>query len=170
VKEKLTKKSLTAEKLLERDNKSVLNYVEDIKNVNEKEKTIKELIDYLDNCLLDRDIGKPGPKLIDQLKELLQKNENEVKEYRLEDLIWWKGTEGQLIYLYEQLVKNNFIDDSQDDRKYVLLANHFKNKKGNRFNNKQMGQAAQNLVQNKTQKPKDADKLVEIIKNTPQEE
>lgn len=169
MKKKLTKKSLAAEKLLERDNKSVLNYIEDIHNDDEKERTIKELIDYLDNCLLDRDIGKPGPKLIDQLKELQQKNENEVKEYRLEDLIWWKGTEGQLIYLFEQLVKNNLIDDSQEDRKYVLLANHFKNKKGNRFNNKQMGQAAQNLVQNKTHKPKDADKLDEIVKNIHQE-
>lgn len=170
MKKKLTKKGLAVEKLLERDNKSVLTYIEDIKDDVEKEKTIKELIEYLDNCLLDRDIGKPGPKLIDQLKELQQKKENEVKEYRLEDLIWWKGSEGQLIYLYEQLVKNNLIDDSQEDRKYVLLANHFKNKKGNRFNNRQMGQAAQNLMLNKTQKPKDADKLVEIIKNTQQQE
>ncbi|WKZ69971.1 MAG: hypothetical protein QY331_01720 [Melioribacteraceae bacterium] len=170
MKKKLTKKGLAVEKLLERDNKSVLTYIEDIKDDVEKEKTIKELIEYLDNCLLDRDIGKPGPKLIDQLKELQQKIENEVKEYRLEDLIWWKGSEGQLIYLYEQLVKNNFIDDSQEDRKYVLLANHFKNKKGNRFNNRQMGQAAQNLMLNKTQKPKDADKLIEIIKNIHQQE
>lgn len=99
----------------------------------------------------------------------LQKSESQKDESRIE-LIWWKGTEGQLIYLYEQLVKNNLIDSSQDDRKYVLLSKHFKNKKGEAYINKQMGQAAQNLAANKTLKPKNPDIIDNITDQTSKQE
>lgn len=115
-----------------------MNYIEEIDNVIEKERTIKELIDYLDNCLLDRDIGKPGPKLIDQLKELVQKKENEIKEYRLEDLIWWKGSEPMLVYLFDLLNGSGLIDQTQYDNRFALMAKHFKNKNVKNFDNKQL--------------------------------
>lgn len=138
MKKKLTKKGLPVEKLLERDNKSVLTYIEGIKDDFEKEKTIKEIIEYLDNCLLDRDIGKPGPKLIDKLKGLVQKKENEIKEYRLEDLIWWKGSEPMLVYLFDLLNASGLIDQTQYDNRFALMAKHFKNKNAKNFDNKQL--------------------------------
>lgn len=92
--------------------------------------------------------------------------ESDDKTTNEEDLIWWKGTEGQLVYLYESLVKNNLIDNSQNDRKYLLLSLHFKNKNGKRFNNKQMGQAAQNLILNKEQKPKKSEIIENIVTET----
>ena len=169
---KKNKKNVVAEdlwnidELLEHNNNFVLEYFDGMVNDEERKKKINEVIIYLNDCLLDRDAGNTGPKLIDELNERVKVLQTSIKEYGVEELIWWKGTEGQLIYLYERLVKNNFIDSSQDEKKYVLLANHFKNKRGDRFNNKQMGQAAQNLVANKTRKPKDSNKIDEIIENT----
>ena len=67
--EKKDSEGLAAERILAKNNQDVLNYVDGINNITEKENVIRELIDYLNNCLLDRDAGNPGPKLIDQLKE-----------------------------------------------------------------------------------------------------
>lgn len=164
--EKTVLQKISAEKLLEFDNSSVLTYVEKIENLDEREAFINELISYLENCLLDRDVGKPGPKLKDQLKKRLTTTVDAIKGFEPDDLIWWKGTEGQLIYLYEELVKNNLIDDSQKDRKYLLLSKHFKNKMGKNFKNKQMGQAAQNLVLNKTKKPSKSKEIEDIVLRT----
>lgn len=99
----------------------------------------------------------------------IQNIENEKGDLAVE-LIWWKGTEGQLIYLYEELVKKNLIDGSQDDRKYVLLSKHFKNKKGEQFTNKQMSQSAQNLAANKNLKPKNSDIIDNITDQTSKQE
>lgn len=122
-----------------------------------------------------------GPKFTDKIKNEIkfvksrieieneQKSESEKNESDIE-LIWWKGTEGQLIYLYEQLVKINLIDSSQDDRKYVLLSKHFKNKKGEQFTNKQLAQAAQNLAANKTMRPKNSDIIDNISDQTSKQE
>lgn len=152
--------------LLKHDNAFVLNQVDAIENDEERKKKIIEIINYLDDCLLDREIGNKGPKLKDLLNQRLQVVQASVKEYSIEDLIWWKGTEGQLIYLYEQLVQSNLIDQTQDDRKYVLLSKHFKNKSGGLFTNKQMSQAAQNLVINKNRIPKKANLITEAIDKT----
>jgi hypothetical protein len=130
---------------------------------------------------LDLELYFNGPKFTEKVENEIkfikskmkikeaQKFENEKGDSAAE-LIWWKGTEGQLIYLYEELVKKNLIDSSQDDRKYVLLSKHFKNKKGEQFTNKQMSQAAQNLVANKTRKPKDADIIDNITNKTTKQE
>lgn len=101
-----------------------------------------------------------------------EKNEIELAENiecRIEDLIWWKGTEGQLVYLFEKLVECNLIDRSDIDRKYVLLSKHFRNKKGNKFSSKQMSQAAQNLVLNKERKPKQAVIIEKLVNETAEE-
>jgi len=83
-----------------------------------------------------------------------------------DDLIWWKGTEGQLIFLFEQLVKAHLVDDTFEERKFSLLSKHFKNKKGKRYTNRQMSQAAQNLVLNKNMKPLKADVFLNLVKKT----
>jgi hypothetical protein len=154
---------------LETNNEKLL-YLEYVK----KEKLNKE-------DALDVELFFNGPKFTDKIENEInfikskmeldktQKFENGKVDGAAE-LIWWKGTEGQLIYLYEELVKKNLIDSSQDDRKYVLLSKHFKNKKGEQFTNKQMSQAAQNLVANKTRKPKDADIIDNITDQTSKQE
>ncbi len=160
--------------LLKKKDDEIISSITEIKNENERKILLESLIEELkkDSSLLDRERFKPGPRLIEKLQKMLNefKNENETdnsnKSIGIEDLIWWKGTEGQLIYLFEQLVKNHLVDDTFSDRKYVLLSRHFKNKKGKRFTNKQMSQAAQNLVRNKNRKPQKADLLENIAKTS----
>jgi len=147
----------------------------------EEFETIEKQIKYLRFVLKER---KNNPPEIDEnvglkpsFEEYIQ-NEIEFREKELElstntyteaqepnndDLIWWKGSEGQLIYLFEQLTKHHFIDETFEERKYALLSRHFKNKKGKRYTNKQMSQAAQNLVMNITRKPRKAELLESIV-------
>lgn len=161
----------------------ILNYCNSLDTNNEKllflEYVKKEKLNRED--VLDVELFFNGPKFTDKIEneikfikskmelEKTQKYENE-KGYGTAELIWWKGTEGQLIYLYEELVKKNLIDGSQDDRKYVLLSKHFKNKKGEQYTNKQLAQAAQNLAANKTLKPKNADIIDNISDQTSKQE
>lgn len=120
----------------------------------------KKLRNYI---VQEIEIFEQKEKKEDQEKVIAQSGDELIG---IDDLIWWKGTEGQLVYLYESLVKNNLIDNSQNDRKYLLLSFHFKNKNGKRFNNKQMGQAAQNLILNKEQKPKKSEIIENIVTET----
>lgn len=157
-----------------------------VKEYCDKLETSKEKLIYLEYVKkeklnkddgIDLDLYFNGPKFTEKVENEIkfikskmkiieaQNPASETNERSIE-LLWWKGTEGQLIYLYEELVKKNLIDGSQDDRKYVLLMKHFKNKKGEKFTNKQLAQAAQNLVANKTGKPKDADTIDNIINKT----
>ena len=133
------------EELLDHNNNYVLNYLDGIQNDEERKKKINEVIVYLNDCLLDRDAGNAGPKLIDQLKERLQILHTSVKEYSIEDLIWWKGTEAQLEYLFNKLINENLIESSQYNLRFSLLSKHFKNPEGNRYKNKQLSQAVRNL-------------------------
>lgn len=147
--------------------------------------TVEEQIKYLRFVLKEK---KNNPSEIDEnvglkpsFDEYIQ-NEIEYREKELvllntdksgskgiindDDLIWWKGSEGQLVYLFEQLVKAHLVDDTFKERKYSLLSKHFKNKKGKRFTNRQMSQAAQNLVLNKNMKPLKSDVLLDLVKKT----
>lgn len=160
------KNKFSVEKLLKKDNKSVIEFVDGIGNSNEKQSTLKELIDCLDNSLLDRDAGITGPKLNEQLKQRLANNGAAVKEYKLEDLIWWKGTEGQLIFLIEELIKQQLLDKTVKEKIYATISQHFKNKLGKTFIPKQLSQAAQNLIANRNMKPKNAECIETIIKGS----
>jgi hypothetical protein len=154
------KETFSAVRVLRKNNQDVLLYVDGIKNISERENVIRELIKYLDSSLLDRDAGNPGPKLIKQLKELMDKKENNAKEYELKDLIWWKGTETQIEHLFNLLINNDLIDKSQFGERFALISKHFKNAKGNRFKNKQLSQAGRNLGE---KKPPQAAKLKNIV-------
>ncbi|HCY76485.1 MAG TPA: hypothetical protein DHV28_11240 [Ignavibacteriales bacterium] len=143
--EKARKNIFSPERLLRKNNKDILTHIDGISNEGERKKLLKELINYLEGSLLDRDAGNPGPKLIEQLKERLGNDGKGLKEYKLEDLIWWKGTEVQIEYLFSLLIRNDLIDKTQFDERFSLIAKHFKNEKGNRFKNKQLSQAVRNL-------------------------
>jgi len=133
------------ESLLKNNNSLVLKYIDEIVNDGERNTKIIEIIDYLKNCLLDREVGNNGPKLIDQLNERLQSSQANVKEYSIEDLIWWKGTEAQLEFLFSKLVNENLVESAQFNLRFALLSKHFKNPEGNRYKNKQLSQAVRNL-------------------------
>ena len=141
---------------------------EDIKKIekalSEEKNELKKLRQYVENEIeiIERLITNEKNK---------NDNDNQIKnEAVINDLIWWKGSEGQLIFLFEQLVKNKLVDDTYNERKYVLLSQHFKNKKGEKFESKQMSQAAQNLAANKNRKPQKADLLENIVKTTNEKE
>lgn len=163
------------------DKEKVMSELEKLKNGSEKISFINEvlLLRKKKKEYYDPDKYSDEPTLDDKLNNLLKlineenvkgTNEQIITEFDLNDLIWWKGTEGQLIYLFEKLVKNNLIDDTFDERKYVYLSMHFKNKKSKRFTSKQMSQAAQNLVINKDRKPTKAEALENIIKEIKNDE
>lgn len=164
------KKKFSAERLLKNDNASVLKYVDGIKSINEKKDALTELVNYLDNCLLDRDAGTKGTKLIVQLKDKLaelDKNEKLTKIKSNEDKVWWKGSEPQIIYLFELLFNANLIDKSQYDSKYALIEANFKNRYGNSFDNNQLARATQNMNHSKSEgkpKKKDADEIESVIR------
>ncbi len=154
---------------LETNNEKLL-YLEYVK----KEKLNKEDV-------LDVELFFNGPKFTDKIENEINFIKSKVELDKTQkfkngkvdsaaELIWWKGTEGQLIYLYEELVKKNLIDSSQNDRKYVLLSKHFKNKKGEQYTNKQLAQTAQNLVANKNLKPKNSDIIDNISDQTSKQE
>jgi hypothetical protein len=151
------------EELLEHDNNYVLKYFDEIVNDEERKMKIIEAITYLNDCLLDRDAGNAGPKLIDQLKERVQILQTNVKEYTIEDLIWWKGTEAQLEYLFNKLINENLIESSQYNLRFSLLSKHFKNPEGNRYKNKQLSQAVRNL---RGQNAPESEKIDEIVEET----
>lgn len=165
------------------DFEKVKKYCDSLKTSKEKliylEYVKKEKLNKEDG--FDLEVYFNGPKFTKKVENEIKFIKSKIKiedAHKIEtgkgdnnvELIWWKGTEGQLIYLYEELVKKNLIDGSQDDRKYVLLSKHFKNKKGAQFTNKQLAQAAQNLVANKTRKPNDADIINKITDKTSKQE
>ena len=164
------KKKFSAERLLKNDNAAVLKYVDSIKSINEKKGALTELVNYLSNCLLDRDAGSKGPKLIEQLKDKLaelDKNEKFTRAKNNEDKVWWKGSEPQIIYLFELLFNANLIDKSQYSSKYALIEANFKNQYGNPFKNSQLARAVQNMNNSKSEgkpKKKDAEEIESVIR------
>ncbi len=89
------------------------------------------------------------------------KKRNEAAE---QDLIWWKGTEPQIIYFFELLFRAGLIEQTQYRNRFSLIENHFKNKNGVQFNNLQLASANQNMIMNKSGKPKSMDaEAIELI-------
>ena len=149
--------------------------------------SIKEQLSYLSFVLLekknrppelDENIGlKPTfeefiQNEIDYRKEGLSLRKLCTEKRRLEhkdnELIWWKGSEPQMIYFFGLLFSAGLIEQSQYDNRFSLIEKHFKNKKGVQFNNIQLSSANQNMIMNKTGKPKknDAEAIELILKET----
>jgi hypothetical protein len=145
--------------------------------------SIKEQLSYLNFVLLER---KNRPPELDQnigLKPTFEEFiENEIKYREKElsfgklcpdkrksnpienELIGWKGTESQIIYFFELLFSAGLIDQTQYHNRFSLIENHFRNKNEAQFNNLQLAIANQNMLKNKTGKPKRDDaKAIEQI-------
>lgn len=55
-------------------------------------------------------------------------------------LIYWHGTEAQMAKLFELLFKEDIIAKRHEINKYVVITEHFINKKNKSFNNRQLSQ------------------------------
>ncbi len=89
------------------------------------------------------------------------KKENGAKEL---ELIEWKGTEPQIIYFFDLLFRADFIEQKQYQNRFSLIENHFVNKNGEQFDNLQLASANQNMIMNKSGKPKRRDaEAIELI-------
>jgi hypothetical protein len=104
-----------------------------------------------------------------------QKNENAKTKTKLkkrngnESLIWWKGTEPMIIYLFQLLYNANLIDDAQvQSQKHILISNHFKNRFGSQFDNVQLAKSFLRMVK-KSEKVKprevDADLIEDVLRD-----
>jgi hypothetical protein len=84
--------------------------------------------------------------------------------YDVEELIWWKGSEPMIIYLFDLLSSANLIDDAQARQRNSMIAKHFKNVNGKKFDNKQLGKSYSRM---KDKKPnaKDADTIEQVLRD-----
>jgi len=74
----------------------------------------------------------------------------------------WQGKQAQLVYLIEQLYEQGFLSSIAQPEKFALLSQHF-TVKGKNLNRENLAQANQNNHNNKSGKPKDAEKIDQII-------
>jgi hypothetical protein len=74
----------------------------------------------------------------------------------------WQGTQAQLVYLIEQLYEQGFLSPIIQPEKHRLTAQHF-TVNGKSLNQKNLAQIRQNSLNNKSGKPKDVEKIEQII-------
>jgi len=74
----------------------------------------------------------------------------------------WQGTQAQLVYLIEQLYEQGFLSPIIQPEKHRLTAQHF-TVKGKNLNQKNLAKAKQSYLNNKGGKPKEFEKIDQII-------
>jgi len=74
----------------------------------------------------------------------------------------WQGKQAQLVYLIEQLYEQGFLSPIIQPDKHRLTAQHF-TVNGKSLNRENLAQANQNNHNNTSGKPKDAEKIDQII-------
>jgi len=74
----------------------------------------------------------------------------------------WQGTQAQLVYLIEQLYEQGFLSPISQAEKHRLTAQHF-TVKGKSLNPGNLAQTRENNLNNKGGKPKDVEKIEQII-------
>jgi len=74
----------------------------------------------------------------------------------------WQGTQAQLVYLIEQLIEHKFLSPISQPDKHRLTAQHF-TVKGKSLNRENLANTKRNNLNNKNGKPKDAEKIDQII-------
>jgi len=74
----------------------------------------------------------------------------------------WQGDQTQLVYLIEQLYEQGFLSPISQAEKHRLTAQHF-TVKGKNLNQKNLARTKQSYLNNKGGKPKDGEKIEQII-------
>jgi len=79
--------------------------------------------------------------------------------------IRWEGTETQLVYLFDELIKSGFLGQETNSEKYKLISEHFLNKSGKEFKPKQLSVTFQNLTGKKPIKSEIIDEIINKTKS-----
>jgi len=77
----------------------------------------------------------------------------------------WQGTQAQLVFLIEQLYEHGFLSPITQSEKFSLLSQHF-TVKGESLNPKTLAQIKQNSLTRKGGKPKDVERIEQIVSDT----
>ena len=77
----------------------------------------------------------------------------------------WQGTQAQLVFLIEQLYEHGFLSPITQSEKFSLLSQHF-TVKGESLNPKTLAQIKQNSLTRKSGKPKDVERIEQIVSDT----
>jgi len=77
----------------------------------------------------------------------------------------WQGKQSQLVYLIEQLYEHGFLSPIIQPDKHRLTAQHF-TVKGESLNQENLANARLNNLNNKSGKPRDGEKIEQIISDT----
>lgn len=113
--------------------------------------SIKRFVkDKLKICTNDKGKNEKGEKQNKTKLEYPMKNRK----------IKWDGSETQIVYLIEELIKNRFLPKETDREKYKIISEHFVNKDNKDFKTKQLGVTFQNLT---GKRPTRSEKIDEII-------
>lgn len=80
-------------------------------------------IDYLKSCLSYPSIESE----VESKSKIINQNK-----------IWWKGSEIQLLHLFDLLFNENLLDVTTYEKRHAVIRDHFINKDGKNFNNKQL--------------------------------
>ena len=84
--------------------------------------------------------------LLDWYMEKLKSQKLSDKDILLSvDKIYWKGTEPEIVILFELLHNAGLLDEESYDKRYSLIRDHFKNRFNNSFDNKQLGSVYSNI-------------------------
>ena len=77
----------------------------------------------------------------------------------------WQGEQAQLVYLIQQLYEHGFLSPILQPDKHRLTAQHF-TVKGESLNPKTLAQIKQNSLTRKSGKPKDVERIEQIVSDT----
>jgi hypothetical protein len=107
--------------------------------------------------------------LVDCFKELenlnntiLQLHTQKTTTNKPDEKFNWQGTQAQLVYLIEQLYEQGFLSPILQPDKHRLTAQHF-TVKGESLNRENLANTKRNNLNNKSGKPKDFQKIDQII-------
>ena len=77
----------------------------------------------------------------------------------------WQGKQTQLVYLIEKLYEQGFLSPISQPEKHRLIAQHF-TVEGKSLNQKNLAKTKQSYLNNKGGKPRDAEKIEQIVSDT----
>jgi len=109
---------------------------------NKEYQYLNDLIEayYKTISLLAKDVEYLENKLIEKLR-LIQDDMQKYQMRKETEKIQWYGTEYQFIKLIDILIEKGYLN-IDEKKKYVIISQHFKNKKGKQFKPSQMSVVA----------------------------
>jgi hypothetical protein len=155
----------------------IIKHSNNIVNLNDQIIYLEYALDKLkcyDSDISEIDINYTviNPKLDEELKSEISHKKRILKEStdpsqiiaKPIEKIRWKGTDTQLVYLFQGLFETGLLDgNDQYYRRNALIRDHFINKSDKEYSNKQLAQTEQNLQTNLDNKPRNSDRIDKVI-------